>query len=84
LAIGDSIWVDGVALGCSVDGPGTFIQMRFVGVNDGVSTIECRSGSLRDSENQEIPFTCVQGSIETDCNTATESMNWGRIKALYR
>lgn len=82
--IGDSIWVDGVALGCSVDGPGSFIQIRFVGVNDGVSTIECRSGSLRDSENQEIPFTCVQGSIEANCNTATEPMHWGRIKALYR
>lgn len=83
-AIGDSIWVDGVLLGCSIDGPGSFIRIRFVGVNDGVSAIGCRSGVLRDSENQDIAFTCVQGSIEIDCNTAAESGSWGRVKALYR
>ena len=83
-AIGDSIWVDGVLLGCSIDGPGSFIRIRFVGVNDGVSEIACRSGMLRDSANQDIPFTCVQGSIEIDCNTPTESNSWGRIKTLYR
>lgn len=82
-AIGDSIWVDGVLLGCSIDGPGSIIRIRFVGVADGVSPISCRSGALRDSQNQEIPFTCVPGSIEIECDTATEPMHWGRIKTLY-
>ena len=43
-AIGDSIYVDGATLGCSVAGPGSIIQLRFITVTHGAtSPLTCRS-----------------------------------------
>ncbi|MFN0149136.1 MAG: cohesin domain-containing protein [bacterium] len=83
-AIGDSIAIDGATLGCSVAGAGSIAQLRFVGTGIGTSALDCRSGSMRDSQNAEIPFTCVPGTIEYSCQTPVESETWGRVKALYR
>ncbi len=83
-AVGDSIFVDGATLGCSVSGPGAFVRMRFVGVEQGLSPLACRRGELRDSMNQPIPHTCEGGTILYIGPTPVAPGSWGRLKGLYR
>lgn len=85
LAIGDSISVDGATLGCSVDGPGSIIQLTFATVtHNATSGLTCRSGSLRNSLNQPIPFTCHAGLLRTCPGIGVEPQPWTRVKRLYR
>jgi hypothetical protein len=83
-AIGDSLDIDAATLGCSIDGPGNIVEMKFVGEALGISPVACRSVELRDSKNQTIPSTCIDGTIEYQLVIAVEENTWGRIKAGYR
>lgn len=82
-AVGDSLAVDLALLGCSIDGPGHVIELRFTGIAPGFTALECRSLSLRNSLNQTIPASCVPGSI-TVGPISVEPHTWGRVKAAYR
>lgn len=83
-AVGDSLEIDGASLGCSIDGPGNVVEMKFVGVTVGVSPLTCRSLELRDSLNATIPSSCVDGTIEYRIPIAVTNQSWGRVKAGYR
>ena len=83
-AVGDSIFADGATLGCSVSGPGAFVRMRFVGVQQGLSPLRCRRGEFRDSQNQPIPHTCESGTILYLGPTPATPASWGVVKSLYR
>jgi hypothetical protein len=84
-AIGDSIYVDGATLGCSIDGPGSIVQLTFVRTTyNATSPINCRSGSLRDAMNQPIPYTCHAGFLRTCPAIGVTSLPWQQVKKLYR
>jgi hypothetical protein len=84
-AVGDSVSVDGATLGCSVAGPGSIVRMTFVTVtHGGTSPLECRSGELRDSLNQPIPYVCHPGTLETCPAVGVETRRWDAMKRLYR
>ncbi|PJA76337.1 hypothetical protein CO151_03255 [bacterium CG_4_9_14_3_um_filter_65_15] len=83
-AIGDSIAVDLANLGCSVEGPGSILRVTFEGSVSGVSAVDCRSGILRDSLNQDIPYTCTGAEVNYLCPIADDPQAWGSLKALYR
>jgi len=83
-AVGDSISVDAATLGCSVSGPGAILRMKFVGVEQGLSPIACRSGEMRDSANQPIAHTCLDGTILYVGPTAARPSSWGKVKCVYR
>jgi hypothetical protein len=85
-AVGDSIAVDAAMLGCSVAGPGAIIDFEFGGVDEhyGTSPLRCRRGTMRDSNNDEIPFTCQEGTIDFTAPIPVESSTWSQIKSLYR
>jgi hypothetical protein len=84
-AVGDSIYVDGATLGCSVAGPGSIIQLTFATLSHGAtSSLQCRSGSMRNALNQDIPYTCHAGSLRTCPGIATEPQPWTRVKRLFR
>jgi hypothetical protein len=83
--VGDSIWVDGATLGCSVSGPGSIVRMKFALVtHSAVSPLSCRSGVMRDALNQSIPHTCYPGTLVTCPAIGTESVPWTRMKRVYR
>jgi hypothetical protein len=83
--IGDSIWVDGATLGCSVAGPGSIVRMKFALVTHGaVSPLSCRSGVMRDALNQSIPHTCHPGTLVTCPAIGVEPSPWTRVKRVYR
>jgi len=50
----------------------------------GVSAVDCRSGILRDSLNQDIPYTCTGAEVNYLCPIADDPQAWGSLKALYR
>lgn len=86
-AIGDSIAVDGAALGCLMVGTGDLLEIQFIGVPGqfGVSPLTCRDVRLRNQYNDVLPEICLLGTIEhrpVVISTAAET--WGRVKALYR
>ena len=83
-AVGDSISVDGAGLGCSIDGPGDIVRMRFAGAGIGVSPLRCRTGEMRDSLNQDIPYTCPDGSITFWIVVPVQETSWVAIKDHYR
>lgn len=84
-AIGDSIYVDGATLGCSVAGPGSIVRMTFVTVTHAASSaLTCRSGSMRDALNQPIPYVCHPGIVETCPGIGVERQQWQTVKYLYR
>ena len=83
-AVGDSLEIDAAALGCSIDGPGNVVELKFVGVSVGVSPLTCRSLDLRDSLNDTIPSSCVDGTVEYRIPIAVTEQTWGRVKAGYR
>jgi hypothetical protein len=84
-AIGDSIYVDGATLGCSVAGPGSIVQMTFARTTyNATSPIGCRSGSLRDALNQAIPYTCHVGLLKTCPAIGVAPQLWQQVKELYR
>ena len=84
-AIGDSIYVDGATLGCSVAGPGSIIQMTFATVaHAATSPLRCRSGAMRNALNQPIPYTCHAGTLQTCPGIAVEPQPWTRVKRLFR
>jgi hypothetical protein len=84
-AIGDSIHVDGATLGCSVAGPGSIVQLRFITVTHGAtSPLTCRSGSMRNALNQEIPYTCSPGALDTCPGIGVEARPWTSVTRLYR
>ncbi len=80
----DSIAVDLATLGCSVDGPGVLVQIVFEGAVQGISPVRLRSGILRDSQNDDIPFTSNEAEVDYRCPVADESVAWGAVKARYR
>jgi len=82
-SVGDSIAVDGATLGCSVNGPGNIVDIKFVGVGFGISPLHWRRSELRDSLNMPIAHTCSDGSI-TRSPVAVEVVPWGRVKRGYR
>jgi hypothetical protein len=84
-AVGDSIYVDGATLGCSVAGPGSIIQLTFATVTHGAtSPLRCRSGSLRNALNQSIPYTCHEGLLRTCPGIGVEPQFWTGLKQLFR
>lgn len=84
-AVGDSIYVDGATLGCSVNGPGSIVRLTFVGGPAyGISPLRCRSSTLRNSLNQTIPCVCVAGTIEHRPPIAVARRPWGHVKKYYR
>jgi hypothetical protein len=84
-AIGDSIYADGALLGCSVNGPGSILRMKFVGVTQGTSFLRCRSSTLRDSLNQNMPHTCPQVNVRYSCTPiAVERNRWTSLKRIYQ
>ncbi len=82
-AVGDSIWVDSALLGCSVDGPGTIVQIVLGGHGPGVSNLGCRTGLLRDSLNMPIPYVCGEAEITNLCPTETTRSVWGYLKCIF-
>ena len=63
----------------------TLSQVTFGGEAEGMSTIRCRGdGRLRDSLNQEIPFTCTEATVNQRCPVESTVFGWGRVKAIYR
>ncbi|MBZ0268542.1 hypothetical protein K8I85_10335 [bacterium] len=87
-AVGDSIAVDGAALGCDgMVGSGNMVEIQFVGVPSqyGISPLACRDIRLRNQYNDVLSFLCTPGTIEhRPVIISTESATWGRVKALYR
>ncbi len=81
---GSTITVDIATLGCSVAGPGSILHLTFEGYHKGTSTVNCASGVLRDSNNQDIPYTCGEASIYYDCVVDDQAQAWGAVKAVYR
>jgi hypothetical protein len=79
-AVGDSIYTDGAGLGCSFNGPGTIVCVRFVGTMTGVSPLNWRDTILRDSLNQNIPHGCLPGSVNVISPVPVETATWGSIK----
>jgi hypothetical protein len=79
-AVGDSIYADGAGLGCSFNGPGTIVCIRFVGTMSGVSPLNWRGTILRDSLNQDIPHNCLPGSVNVVSPVPVETVTWGSIK----
>jgi hypothetical protein len=63
-----TIDVDVGLLGCSLDGPGSILTMRFIGASDGTGQISVVSGILRDSANQSIPFTIAPAAVGFSCS----------------
>jgi hypothetical protein len=78
-----TVAVDAAGLGCSVDGPGRIVKIRFTGVAMGVSPLRCLNSILRNSLNQEIPHTCPEGSIEYANPIPVERTSWTRLKVRY-
>ncbi len=76
--------VDLGGLGCSVDGSGTILHLQFTGVNYGSSPLTCASLIMRDSINQTIPTTCVDGLLTYEIAVPTEPVSWGLLKSRYR
>ncbi len=83
-AIGDSIYVDGALLGCSVAGPGSILRLRFEGVAQGASPLGCRRSTLRDALNQSIPHTCPDATCTYHCPIAIDEKAWTHLKRVYR
>lgn len=80
----DNIAVDGATLGCSVGGPGSIISITFEGYMQGISTLGCREGLLREGDNAPIPFDCVETTVDYRCPVANEKTSWGSMKVGYR
>jgi hypothetical protein len=84
-AVGDSIWIDGATLGCSVAGPGGIARITFVLADHGrTSPLGCLSGILRDGSNQTIPYVCHPATLETCPAIGVESWPWTQVKRRYR
>ena len=83
-AVGDSIFVDGATLGCSMVGPGRIVEMQFVGISGGTSPLSCRNVLLRDSENNELDKICFSGAITYEEPVAIEGRPWSVVKSRYR
>lgn len=82
--VGDSIWVDGATLGCSMQGPGSIVRMGFArGGTQGTSPLRCRSGSLRNSLNQSLPYTCAEATVTHYCAVAALQRTWTHVKSLF-
>lgn len=82
-APGDSIYVDGATLGCSMSGPGTIFQIYFIGIEKGTSYLRCRHGLMRTGLNEPIAFDCVETTITYVCQIPAARRTWGCVKALY-
>jgi hypothetical protein len=82
-AAGSTIALDGAGLGCSVDGPGNLLRIRFVGANEGYSPLVCLSSILRDPQNQEIAHTCPGTTIQYTNPVPVERTSWSLIKTRY-
>jgi len=82
-AVGDSIAVDIAGLGCSVAGPGALLDFRFTGVVVGTSPIACRSGTIRNAVNEDLPFTCLEGTIDYVKAVPVERASWASIRQRY-
>lgn len=82
-AAGSTIALDGAGLGCSVDGPGALVRLRFVGVSDGISPLTCQQSLLRDSQNAPITHTCPGTAIEYVNAVPVERTSWSLIKSRY-
>jgi hypothetical protein len=86
LAIGDSVFVDGAGLGCSVDGPGAIVRLEFVAVAEGVALLDWRSGIMRDALNDDLlPLPpdlswCLSRAVRILGPIPAERSTWGRIK----
>jgi hypothetical protein len=78
-----TIAVDVANLGCAIDGPGTILQLVFVGVLQGISPLDCESLIFRDSQNQPIAMECDPATLEYRCPVANESTGFGAWKARY-
>ncbi len=79
---GDSIRVDAAGLGCSVNGPGRILRIRFRGDVLGFSPLTWRLSILRNALNEDIPHTCVPGGVTViSPPTAVEPTTWGAVKA---
>lgn len=89
-AVGDSVAVDGAALGClGRIGTGTLFEMQFIAVTTDsgqVSPLTCRNVRLRNPHNDSLDvYTCEPGSIRVEFPPiSVEAASWGRMKALYR
>jgi hypothetical protein len=83
-APGDSVAVDAAWLGCATAGPGDLAEIRFVGLQHGVSPLTWRSITLRDSQNADVAAVGDDGQIRVTCPTSVGRTTWGRMRAVYR
>ncbi len=84
----DSLAVDVATLGCSVSGPGSILQVVFMGESDGYTYISCRDANtrsrLRTGLNEAIPFTLPPIVVYQWCPVATRTIDWGGLRRMYR
>ena len=81
---GDSLYVDGAGLGCSMVGPGAILRIRFTGQMDGISPLSWTGIILRDSQNATLPTISNGATLEVEnCPVHIDDASWGRIKDLY-
>jgi hypothetical protein len=87
-AVGDSVAVDGAALGCDGGvGAGTLFEMRFIAASadTGTSPLACRDVRVRNQYNAVLNNDCTPGTITVmQPPISVDAATWGRMKALYR
>ncbi len=81
---GNRIDADLAGLGCSVDGPGPVVLLRFTGKNPGQSPLLCTDLILRDSLNRTIPGDCIDGLLIYDVGVPIRPATWSLLKARYQ
>lgn len=59
--------VDLALLGCSINGGGEILVLRFAGVADGTSPLTVVSADLRNSVNASIPVDTIDASVDYLC-----------------
>ncbi|MBD3367036.1 MAG: hypothetical protein GF405_02530 [Candidatus Eisenbacteria bacterium] len=75
--------INGAVLGGSVDGPGTLVVIEFMGLADGMSSLEFGTSELRDIDNEGIPTTWEGATIQVVGAVPVEGSTWTRLKALF-
>ncbi len=79
-----AVQLDGATLGCSLAGPAVIATLTFVGSQDGIAIIDCRSVDLRNSLNLMVAATCSNGIIQISCPVPTAASTWTTLKSRYR
>ncbi len=79
----DSVYADLGGLGCSVDGPGSILVIKFTCVSPSPGVLSCGTNYLRNSANTALPYTCTPTTVQCEIPTAAEATTWSLIKAMY-